>query len=104
MAKARIASILADTLASLGVKRIYSVPGDSLNGITDARAHESIAWIHTRHEKAAAFGQEPKRTDRNLAVCAGSCGLENTHGRQVASGEFIPSMPKIFEAFSELEV
>jgi hypothetical protein len=29
---------------------------DSLNGITDAiRTHESIDWIHTRNEEAAAF-------------------------------------------------
>jgi thiamine pyrophosphate-dependent acetolactate synthase large subunit-like protein len=38
------------------MKRIYGVPGDSLNGITDAiRTHESIAWILTRNEEAAAF-------------------------------------------------
>jgi pyruvate dehydrogenase (quinone) len=44
MTKARIASIIVDTLASIGMKRIYGVPGDSLNGITDAiRTNESIA-------------------------------------------------------------
>ncbi len=54
MATARIADIIVETLASIGVKRIYGVPGDSLNAITDAiRVHESVAWIHTRNEEAA---------------------------------------------------
>jgi pyruvate dehydrogenase (quinone) len=81
MAKAKIANIIVDTLASIGVQRIYGVPGDSLNGITDAiRTNKSIAWIHTRNEEAAAFaaGAEAHLTGA-LAVCAGSCGPGNTH-------------------------
>ena len=81
MATTKIANIIVETLASIGVKRVYGVPGDSLNGITDAiRAHPSIAWIHTRHEEAAAFaaGAEAHLTGK-LAVCAGSCGPGNTH-------------------------
>src|SRR5271163_195143 len=81
MATAKIADIIVETLASVGVQRVYGVPGDSLNAITDAiRTHESIAWIHTRNEEAAAFaaGAEAHLT-ANLAVCAGSCGPGNTH-------------------------
>jgi pyruvate dehydrogenase (quinone) len=81
MATARIANIIVETLISIGVKRVYGVPGDSLNAITDAiRAHKSMAWIHTRNEEAAAFaaGAEAHLTG-NLAVCAGSCGPGNTH-------------------------
>ncbi len=82
MATERIANIIVETLISVGVKRVYGVPGDSLNGITDAiRTHnQSIAWIHTRNEEAAAFaaGAEAHLTG-NLAVCAGSCGPGNTH-------------------------
>jgi pyruvate dehydrogenase (quinone) len=81
MTTARIANIIVDTLGSIGVKRVYGVPGDSLNGITDAiRTHKSVAWIHTRNEEAAAFaaGAEAHLTG-NLAVCAGSCGPGNTH-------------------------
>jgi pyruvate dehydrogenase (quinone) len=66
-----------------GVKRIYGVSGDSLNGITDAvrkRGKEKISWIHVRHEETAAFaaGAEAHLTGE-LAVCAGSCGPGNTH-------------------------
>jgi pyruvate dehydrogenase (quinone) len=81
MATAKIANIIVETLASIGVKRVYGVPGDSLNGITDAiRTHESVAWVHMRNEEAAAFaaGAEAHLTG-NLAVCAGSCGPGNTH-------------------------
>ncbi len=81
MATAKTANVIVETLASIGVKRVYGVPGDSLNGITDAiRTHESIAGIHMRNEEAAAFaaGAEAHLTG-NLAVCAGSCGPGNTH-------------------------
>ncbi|HTA85484.1 MAG TPA: hypothetical protein VK729_04385 [Silvibacterium sp.] len=63
MAKARIASILVDTLAYIGVTPIYGTPGDSLNGITDAiRAHESLpGYIHAM-KKLLRLRQEPKRT------------------------------------------
>src|SRR3954469_3371932 len=75
------ADYMAQALAQAGVKRIYGVVGDSLNGFTDAlRRLESIEWIHVRHEETAAFaaGAEAHLT-RELAVCAGSCGPGNTH-------------------------
>jgi pyruvate dehydrogenase (quinone) len=81
MATAKIANIIIETLITIGVKRVYGVPGDSLNAITDAiRGHKEMAWVHTRNEEAAAFaaGAEAHLTG-NLAVCAGSCGPGNTH-------------------------
>ena len=82
MAK-RVADVIVDSLIASGVRRIYGVSGDSLNGITDAvrdRGKEKISWIHVRHEETAAFaaGAEAHLT-RELAVCAGSCGPGNTH-------------------------
>src|SRR5215470_5380146 len=76
-----IAQLLVDILVAAGVRRIYGVAGDSLNGITDAlRAEGSMEWIHTRHEEVAAFaaGAEAHLTG-TLAVCAGSCGPGNLH-------------------------
>src|ERR1700743_2741015 len=72
---------LVEALEKPGVKRVYGVVGDSLNGFTDAlRRRKSIDWIHMRHEEAAAFaaGAEAHLTG-NLAVCAGSCGPGNLH-------------------------
>src|SRR5579859_4645770 len=78
---AKVADLFMDILHSAGVRRIYGVVGDSLNGMTEAlRKRGDIAWIHTRHEEAAAFaaGAEAHLTG-NLAVCAGSCGPGNLH-------------------------
>jgi pyruvate dehydrogenase (quinone) len=75
------AQFLAETLEAAGVKRIYGVVGDSLNGLTDAlRQRKTIEWIHMRHEEAGAFaaGAEAHVTGE-LAVCAGSCGPGNLH-------------------------
>ena len=80
MAK-KVADQIAETLAAVGVKRIYGVVGDSLNGITDSlRRLEQIEWVHMRNEEAGAFaaGAEAHLTDK-LAVCAGSCGPGNLH-------------------------
>jgi pyruvate dehydrogenase (quinone) len=79
----RVADIILDSLIASGVKRIYGVSGDSLNGITDAireRGKEKISWIHVRHEETAGFaaGAEAHLTQK-LAVCAGSCGPGNMH-------------------------
>src|SRR5215813_6666960 len=72
---------LAEILAAAGVKRIFGIVGDSLNGLTDAiRRQGKIEWMHVRHEEAAAFaaGAEAHLTGE-LAVCAGSCGPGNLH-------------------------
>jgi pyruvate dehydrogenase (quinone) len=82
LAKKKVADVIVESLIAAGVKRIYGISGDSLNGITDSiREHDKdISWVHVRHEETAAFaaGAEAHLTG-NLAVCAGSCGPGNTH-------------------------
>src|SRR6201987_2034081 len=76
-----VADQFAETLAAAGVKRIYGIVGDSLNGLTDAiRQQGKIEWVHVRHQEGAAFaaGAEAHLTGE-LAVCAGSCGPGNLH-------------------------
>jgi pyruvate dehydrogenase (quinone) len=76
-----VADQFAEILATAGVKRIYGIVGDSLNGLTDAlRRQGKVEWVHVRHEEVAAFaaGAEAHLTDE-LAVCAGSCGPGNLH-------------------------
>ena len=74
------AEYVAKALEQAGVKHVYGVVGDSLNGLTDAFRRNSIEWLHMRHEEAAAFaaGAEAHLTGE-LAVCAGSCGPGNLH-------------------------
>ncbi len=81
MAKKRVADVLVDTLVAAGVKRVYGLVGDSLNGITDSiRPRKELRWIPVRHEETAAFaaGAEAHLTGQ-LTVCAGSCGPGNLH-------------------------
>src|SRR2546428_5542802 len=76
-----VADFITESLKAIGVKRVYGVVGDSLNGFTDAlRRIGGIDWIHVRHEETAAFaaGAEAHLTGA-LAVCAGSCGPGNLH-------------------------
>ncbi|WP_144120791.1 ubiquinone-dependent pyruvate dehydrogenase [Catellatospora sichuanensis] len=76
-----VADLMVATLKASGVRRMYGVPGDSLNGLTDAlRRDGEITWQHVRHEEAAAFAAAGEATvTGELAVCAGSCGPGNLH-------------------------
>jgi pyruvate dehydrogenase (quinone) len=76
-----IAEVIVETLKNAGVQRVYGLPGDSLNGFTDAiRKDGTIEWAHVRHEEVAAFaaGAEAHLTG-SLVVCAASCGPGNLH-------------------------
>ena len=76
-----VAEILVATLKASGVRRVYGIPGDSVNGFTDAlRRDGGIAWQHVRHEEAAAFAAAGEAAlTGELAVCAASCGPGNLH-------------------------
>ncbi|MET1051669.1 MAG: ubiquinone-dependent pyruvate dehydrogenase [Mycetocola sp.] len=76
-----IAENIVETLKASGVKRVYGLPGDSLNGLTDAlRADGGLDWVHVRHEEAAALAASADAAvTGELAVCAASCGPGNLH-------------------------
>ena len=76
-----VADVMVATLKASGVRRVYGIPGDSLNGFTDAmRRAGGIAWQHVRHEEAAAFAAAAEAAlTGELAVCAASCGPGNLH-------------------------
>ena len=49
--------MLVDTLVAAGLKRIYGLVGDSLNGVTDSiRPRKDLQWV-------------PGPTRRNWSVC-----------------------------------
>jgi pyruvate dehydrogenase (quinone) len=76
-----VADVMVATLKESGVRRVYGIPGDSLNGFTDALRRETdIAWEHVRHEEAAAFAAAGEAAiTGELSVCAASCGPGNLH-------------------------
>ena len=78
---ATVADHVISALRISGVHRVYGLPGDSLNGFTDAiRRSGEITWEHVRHEETAAFAAAADAAlTGQLAVCAGSCGPGNLH-------------------------
>jgi len=78
---ANVAENIVKTLHANGIDRVYGLPGDSLNGFTDAlRKDGTIRWVHVRHEESAAFAAAADAaTTGQLAVVAGSCGPGNLH-------------------------
>src|SRR5215470_6568376 len=81
MAIENLSDLFVATLEQTGVKRIFGIVGDSLNGLTEAlRRRGTIEWVHVRHEEVAAFAAAGEAAiTGNLAVCAGSCGPGNLH-------------------------
>ncbi|MGB8404857.1 MAG: ubiquinone-dependent pyruvate dehydrogenase [Mycobacterium sp.] len=76
-----VADHIIATLRASGVRRVYGLPGDSLNGFTDAiRRAGGFGWEHVRHEEAAAFAAAADAAvTGQLAVCVGSAGPGNLH-------------------------
>ncbi len=76
-----VSDLIVETLKNAGVRRVYGIPGDTLNGFTDAlRRDGTLSWEHVRHEEAAAFAAAGEAAvTGELAVCAGSCGPGNLH-------------------------
>jgi pyruvate dehydrogenase (quinone) len=72
---------IVGTLKASGVRRVYGIPGDSLNGFTDAlRRDGEVTWQHVRHEEAAGFAAACEAAiTGELAVAVGSCGPGNLH-------------------------
>ena len=80
---------MADTLADLMVEmlkasevlRVYGIPGDPLNGFTDAlRRDGGIPWDDVRRKEATGFAAATEAAlTGELAVCAGSYGPGNFH-------------------------
>jgi glyoxylate carboligase len=80
-----VADQFAETLAAAGVKRIYGIVGDSLNGLTDAiRRQGKIEWVHVRHEEVAAFaagaeahltGELAAAVDPAICISSTACSI-----------------------------
>jgi glyoxylate carboligase len=94
----------AEILAVAGVRRIYGIVGDSLNGLTDALGRQGkIEWVHVRHEEVAAFaaGAEAHLTGE-LAVCGGGTGHGTGRSTATKDGSSeAPSTPAGFRAPKE---
>jgi pyruvate dehydrogenase (quinone) len=76
------ADILIDRLQDWGVKIIFGLPGDGINGIMETlrRRKEEIRFIQVRHEEAAAFmACGYAKYTGNLGVCLATSGPGGIH-------------------------
>lgn len=76
-----IADNVIATLKANGITRAYGVPGDSLNGFTEAmRRDGGFEWRLVRHEEAGAFAAAADaELTGDLGLVLGSCGPGNLH-------------------------
>lgn len=69
--KQTVATLIAKTLDQAGVKRIWGVTGDSLNGLSDSlHRMGTIEWLGTRHEEVAPSPPAPKPSSPASWRCA----------------------------------
>jgi pyruvate dehydrogenase (quinone) len=76
-----VAEVIIDGFVKAGIKRIYGLPGDSLNPMMDAiRRSGKIDFVQVRHEEGAALAAsfEAKATGKPT-VCMGTSGPGSIH-------------------------
>lgn len=76
------ADILIEGLSQWGVKVVFGIPGDGINGIMEAlrKRQEDIRFIHVRHEEAAAFmACAYAKFTGQLGVCLATSGPGGIH-------------------------
>src|ERR1051325_6273376 len=78
----KAADVLVETLRDWGVKVIFGLPGDGINGIMEAlrKRKDEIRFVQVRHEEAAAFMAcaYAKYTGK-LGVCVATSGPGGIH-------------------------
>lgn len=94
MAK-NISTQIVETLKSIGVKRIYGIPGDSIDTLMESiRADKEMDFIVARHEANAGFmASGEARITGNIAVavaCQGPGANNLLNGLADAAGDGIP--------------
>ncbi|MHB1424550.1 MAG: thiamine pyrophosphate-dependent enzyme [Gemmataceae bacterium] len=77
-----VADLLVERLVDWGVKVIFGLPGDGINGLFEAlRLHQDkIQFVQVRHEEAAAFAAcGYAKTTGCLGVCLATSGPGGIH-------------------------
>ncbi len=103
-----VADMLVERLIDWGVKTIFGLPGDGINGIFEALRlnQEKIRFIQVRHEEAAAFAAcgHAKYTGE-LGVCLATSGPGGVHllnGLYDAHCDGVPVLAITGHTFSDM--
>ena len=59
-----VADVMVATLKASGVRRVYGIPGDSLNGFTDALRRDGDDHLGARPARGGAPRSRPPRRRR----------------------------------------
>ncbi|MBI4499260.1 MAG: pyruvate oxidase, partial [Chloroflexi bacterium] len=76
------ADILIDILSEWGVRVIFGLPGDGINGIMEAlrQRRDTIRFVQVRHEESAAFmACAYAKYTGQLGVCLATSGPGGIH-------------------------
>jgi len=81
MSKPSVSDLLVEILANLGVRQIFGIPGDAINGLVEAiRKQDVIEFIQVRHEETGAFAASAQaKLSGRLGVCVGTAGPGAIH-------------------------
>jgi pyruvate dehydrogenase (quinone) len=77
-----VGDLLVDRLSAWGVKALFGLPGDGINGIFEAlrKNQDRIQFIQVRHEEAAAFAAcGYAKATGGLGVCLATSGPGGIH-------------------------
>lgn len=76
-----VSAVLLEVLAEVGVRHIYGIPGDAINGLIDEiRQQDVISFVHVRHEEAGALAASAHaKLTGELGVCVGTAGPGAIH-------------------------
>jgi len=77
-----VGDLLVERLSAWGVKVVFGLPGDGINGIFEAlrRNQDKIQFIQVRHEEAAAFAAcGYAKATGGLGVCLATSGPGGIH-------------------------
>ncbi len=68
-------------MVSFGIKRIYGIPGDSIDPLVEAvRKTPEIKYVQTRHEEGAAFAASfDSKFNGHISACFGTSGPGSIH-------------------------
>ncbi|HTK83800.1 MAG TPA: thiamine pyrophosphate-binding protein, partial [Patescibacteria group bacterium] len=74
--------VMVETLYQWGVRVVFGIPGDGINGIIEAfrKRKDDIRFIQVRHEEAAAFSAAAyAKLTGKLGVCVATSGPGGIH-------------------------
>jgi len=94
----KLTDVVADFLADLGVRQVFSVSGGGAMHLVDSVGkHERLEYVATHHEQAAAMAAEAyARISGGIGAAVVTTGPGGTNALTGLAGAWIDSIPTIF--------